>query len=236
VQITDDAAMIERVSAANEFSSGLIRSSPSGKADRAFVFDLGGVVLRWRPEDVLRKSLPHRCVDGIEARRWAAEIFQSPAGEWLNFDRGMVEIPELAAQLASRTGLSEAEVHAVIMACPSELQPVPAVIDWIKRLQARSRTVFFLSNMSDPFATGVESAEYFKSLFKSGIFSGRVKVVKPDAAIFELAARTFGYEPENLLLIDDHQPNIVAARVAGWQAIRFIRPEDAEAEVSMLDW
>ena len=42
--------------------------------------------------------------------------------------------------------------------------------------------------------------------------------------------------PVALLLIDDHLPNIVAARAAGWQAVHFEDVPQARAEVEALGW
>ena len=51
-----------------------------------------------------------------------------------------------------------------------------------------------------------------------------------------LAAQVFGRVPEALLLVDDHLPNIDAARAAGWQAVHFVDAAQAEAEVDALGW
>lgn len=46
----------------------------------------------------------------------------------------------------------------------------------------------------------------------------------------------FGRAPADLLFLDDHLPNIVAAREAGWQAVHFVDAAQAEAEVLALGW
>jgi putative hydrolase of the HAD superfamily len=73
-------------------------------------------------------------------------------------------------------------------------------------------------------------------LFESGVFSSRVQLIKPDPAIFEHAALVFGRAPSQLLFLDDHLPNVDAARAAGWQALHFVDAAQAEAEVLALGW
>ena len=68
------------------------------------------------------------------------------------------------------------------------------------------------------------------------MFSARVKQVKPEPGIFEAAAAHYGHPPSELLLLDDHAPNIAAARAAGWQAIQFVDAAQAEAELRALGW
>jgi putative hydrolase of the HAD superfamily len=90
--------------------------------------------------------------------------------------------------------------------------------------------------MPAPFAEHFERTHDFMALFESGVFSSRVKLIKPGPAIFEHAARAFGRAPHSLLFLDDHLPNIVAARAAGWQAVHFVDAAQAQAEVDALGW
>jgi len=52
--------------------------------------------------------------------------------------------------------------------------------------------------------------------------SGEVRLVKPDPAIYEHHARTFGLDPGATLFIDDSPKNVEAARRAGWQAVEYV--------------
>jgi putative hydrolase of the HAD superfamily len=206
------------------------------RTNRALVFDFGRVVFRWRPEVLVAETLPHRNVEPGATQHWVEQIFQAYGGDWGDFDRGTVEPAELAQRIALRTGLSETEVQAVIAACPAELEPLPDTVAWLRRLHAKGRPLHYLSNMPEPMALHFERTHDFMRLFESGVFSSRAKLVKPDPAIFEHASRTFGRVPSSLLLLDDHLPNIIAARAAGWQAVHFFDAAQAEAEVTALGW
>ena len=205
-------------------------------SDRAFVFDFGRVVFRWRPEVLVQTVLPHRAIDADTTRHWVQQVFQAYGGDWGDFDRGAVEPPELARRIAARTGLREAEVAAIIEAAPRELQPLPDTEAWLRRLHAQGRPLHFLSNMPEPFAAHFERTQDLMALFESGVFSARVQLLKPEPAIYEHAAAAFGRAPADLLFLDDHLPNIVAAREAGWTAVHFTDAAQAEAEVLALGW
>ena len=206
------------------------------RSGRAFVFDFGRVVFRWRPEVLVSQVLPHRAADDASVRHWVQQIFQAYGGEWGDFDRGVVEPPELARRIAARTGLGEAEVAAIVEAAPGELEPLPDTVDWLRRLHAQGRPLHFLSNMPEPFAAHFERTHDVMALFESGVFSSRVQLLKPDPAIYAHAAAVFGRAPADLLFVDDHLPNIVAAREAGWQAIHFVDAAQAQAEAQSLGW
>ena len=206
------------------------------KTGRALVFDFGRVVFRWRPEALVAAAIPHRATDPEAVRHWVGQVFQAYEGDWGDFDRGVVEPPELARRIAARTGLCESEVAAIIAACPDELAPLSDTVDWIRRWHAQGRPLHYLSNMPEPFAANFERTHDFMQLFESGVFSSRVKLIKPEPAIFEHAAAVFRRSPADLLFLDDHLPNIAAARAAGWHAVHFVDAAQAEAEVVARGW
>ena len=206
------------------------------KTDRALVFDFGRVVFRWRPEALVSALIPHRVTDAEPVRHWVEQVFQAYGGDWGEFDRGVVDAPELARRIAARTGLTEAEAAAFAKAAPDELVPLPDTVAWIRRWHAQGRPLHYLSNMPEPFAAHFERTHDFLNLFESGVFSARVKLLKPEPAIYAHAARVFRRAPADLLFLDDHLPNIVAAREAGWEAVHFVDAAQAEAEVVAKGW
>ncbi len=185
------------------------------------VFDFGGVLFNWHPVTMLQREIPHVAHNAAEAVHWVAQIFQGYTGDWGDFDRGTVAVPELVQRIAKRTGLAAADVQTVIDAVPRELQPLPDTVALLRKLHAAGRDLYFLSNMPAPYADHLQSSNDFMACFKDGVFSGHVGHNKPEPAIFALAAQRFGAAPKDLLFIDDHLPNVDAAHAAGWQAFQF---------------
>jgi putative hydrolase of the HAD superfamily len=202
----------------------------------AIVFDLGAVVFRWRPDVLLSTVLPHRAPTPDAAMPLVKEVFQGYAGDWGEFDRGTVDVPELVQRIAARTGLTPDEVLRVVQAAPDELQPLPHTVALIERLKADGHALYFLSNMPRPYAQHLETAHPFYDWFRDGVFSSRVQLIKPDPAIFELAREKLGLDPAQTLFIDDSPPNVVAARAAGWQALRFTNAGALEADLRAGGW
>ena len=195
------------------------------------VFDFAGVLFRWQPRGLLRRTLPRLAVDDAAAQRLAAAIFQGYGGDWAEFDRGTLEVPELVRRIATRTGIDAAAVQAVVDAVPVELQPMPATVALLQRLRHAGRRLHFLSNMPQPYAVQLERTHDFLGSFESGVFSARVGMLKPEPEIYAYAARYFGAEPSELLFIDDVPANVSAARQAGWQALHFVDAADCEARL-----
>jgi putative hydrolase of the HAD superfamily len=202
----------------------------------AIVFDFGAVLFRWRPQHLLRQCLPQRATDEASTAHWVAQFFQAYGGDWAAFDRGAVDVPELVARIARRTGLAEAEVQRVVDAVPDELQPLPDSEALVQGLARSGAPLYYLSNMPAPYADQLESRHAVLRCFADGVFSARVGLAKPDAAIFALAARRFGRAPSSLVFLDDHPANVAAAVDAGWNALRFSDAADCEAQLRERGW
>lgn len=200
------------------------------------VFDFGGVLFRWRPAHMLQRELPHLAHDEAQAQALAAQIFQGYGGDWGDFDRGTVEPAELVQRIARRTGMQPADVQRVVDAVPQELQPLPASVALLRGLHAAGHRLHFLSNMPAPYADMLEARHDFFDCFDSGVFSGRVGLAKPDAAIYALSTQHFGAAPGQLVFLDDHLPNVRAAQAAGWQAVHFQDAAQAAAEMAAAGW
>jgi putative hydrolase of the HAD superfamily len=200
------------------------------------VFDFAGVLFHWQPHRLLQRELPGHARDEATARLLASAIFQGYGGDWAEFDRGRVEVPELVHRIAARTGLPPQDVQTVVDAVPAELQPQPATVALLRRLHDAGRPLFFLSNMPQPYAEHLEREHAFVGWFEDGVFSARVQLIKPEPEIFALAARRFGAPPEQLVFIDDVAVNVEAARRAGWNALQFIDAADCEAQLRRHGW
>ncbi|MFT3819530.1 MAG: HAD family phosphatase [Rubrivivax sp.] len=207
-------------------------------ASRAVVFDFGAVLFRWQPLALLRGCVPELAADDAQARRLAAQVFQSltPDSDWARFDLGQLAEDELSARIAARIGVQPAQVRRIVDAIPHHLQPLPDSVALLRRLQQSGHRMFFLSNMPAPYADHLERCNAFVAEFADGIFSARVGLIKPDAAIFALAESRFALDPARTLFIDDHPANVDAARVRGWQALRFADAAQAQAELAAADW
>jgi FMN phosphatase YigB (HAD superfamily) len=195
------------------------------------VFDFGAVVFRWQPYEFMPRLLPQRARDEASTHEVVSSFFQGYDGDWGDFDRGLIGVPELAQRIAWRTGLERGDVLRVIGAVPSELQPMPRTLALMERLRQGGHRLFFLSNMPAPFADHIEASHPLSEWFVDGMFSSRVQLTKPDPAIFRAAAERFAIAPRESLLIDDFRANIVAARALGWDAVHFLSHEQCEADL-----
>ena len=198
------------------------------------VFDFGGVLFNWQPQEFMTRLLPHRVATPAAAQTLVGEFFEGFGGDWGAFDRGVIEPAALAERIAQRTGLSLSDVLCVIAAVPRELTPITGTVALLRRLHAQGHALYFLSNMPAPYADHLDATHEFIGLFRDGIYSARVGLIKPEPAIYAHALQTFGITAHETLFIDDVAHNVTAARAAGWGAIQFRDPAQCETELARL--
>lgn len=198
------------------------------------VFDFGAVLFKWQPAELIARSFPAEAATDSAARLLAQRIFHHP--DWQAFDSGLVVLDTVIAQTAKRLRLEPAAVRSLMEPIGEQLAPIEANVELLAQLRDRRQThrdvrLYFLSNMPMPYARALERRHGFLQWFDGGIFSGDVKLGKPDPAIFNLLASRYTLEPVDTLFIDDMPVNVEAAAALGWQTIHCRQPNSLSQDV-----
>jgi putative hydrolase of the HAD superfamily len=198
------------------------------------VFDFAGVVFQWHPPSLIARELPRRAPTPRAAEQLTRDFFQAYGGDWQEFDRGTIEVGDLVERIAARTGLMHDEVRRVVDGVPRELQPVPHTLALMQRVKRAGHRLYYLSNMPAPYADHLERSHDFLQWFDAGVFSSRAKMVKPDAVIYRHALQQFAAKASESVFLDDHAPNVDAARAEGLHGVLFVDAAQAERELAAL--
>lgn len=200
---------------------------------RVIVFDVGGVIVRWQPLELMREHLPMVAADVA-----FEQVFQGWArgADWGEFDLGRIEADLLADRLAARTGYPVEALRSLLAAVPQHLQPMRESVALIERLRAAGHRLALLSNMPRPYADHLEATHECIGWFEQRAWSGRLGLMKPDRAIFEHVAQALAIDPPEALFIDDHLGNVEAARALGWSALLFTGAADCVAALEREGW
>ena len=193
------------------------------------VFDLGQVMIRWEPEALVRRFFPDRCGTDAQAQSLAQTCFRSKA--WSDFDAGLLDTDGVALHLAQGIQEPLSRVRAMVVDIAHALTPIAASVDllvqlhqWRQSQKVMSLRLFYLSNMPELYADHLIEAHSYFHAFDGGVFSGRVKLAKPDPAIYAHAELVLGLEPAHTVFLDDHWPNVQAAKERGWQGVHVPEP------------
>lgn len=192
------------------------------------VFDLGGVVVRWDPDAIIAGVFSdHR----IRAKVKADVLGHA---DWLELDRGTLAPDEAARRAAQRTGLAQAELARLLAAVPPSLVPLPETVDLLYRLRARGYPLYCLSNMGFASIEYLERAHRFFEVFSGTAISCRLKLCKPESAIFEHVLETYRLAAQDTVFVDDVAANVAAAGRLGIRTIQFRNAAQCERELRAL--
>lgn len=201
-----------------------------------FVFDFGAVLFTWQPAQLVTATFPEIAMTPEAAKRLAHAIFSHD--DWHGFDRGTVEMNDVIRRTALRLDLPESQLADLVSHIGELLTPIEETVSVLSQLvQLRSRQnslrLYYLSNMPVPYARVLEQRHAFLTWFDGGIFSGDVKHIKPDPAIYELLENRYALDPAQTVFIDDLKTNVATAQSRGWRGIHFESAAQMSAELKI---
>jgi len=200
------------------------------------VFDLGAVLVAWETARLMQAHFPERASAPEAAGALARAFFHHQ--DWFDFDCGIRSVDEVVARTAARLALPSDRVYALVAPLGERLEPIAENIALLASLRARREEqrdlrLFYLSNMPVSYARALERRLGFFKWFDGGIFSGDVKLIKPNSEIYEMLVWRHGLEANETLFIDDTAANVEAARALGWRAIHCTAPLALAAQVEL---
>lgn len=190
-------------------------NSPNSTAARNVIFDFGGVLLRWQPQQI---------VDAFYAEEelrlsLSRNVFRHP--DWIEMDRGSLAEDAAALRFAARMNRPLQEMQALLQLVKESLVPLGEMVALVHELAGRGVPLYGLSNMPGSIFTYLRARYDHWRLFQGIVISGEIRLIKPDPAIFEYICRQHQLEPSETIFIDDHSPNIEAAEKLGFRTILF---------------
>jgi putative hydrolase of the HAD superfamily len=153
------------------------------------------------------------------------------------YDRGDLLPSEYWRKFAEQAGM-KITAHAIEQARQLDLELWShindAMIRWVQQLHAAGFKTAILSNMPTDMATHVRNNFAWINDFDQHIFSGEVRSVKPEPAIYQHCIDALGVQPCEALFIDDRDVNLEQARAAGIRGIRFQSVEQLREDLQAL--
>ena len=192
------------------------------------VFDLGGVLLTWKPDQIIKRKFKEREVQKIVMD----EVICHP--DWVELDKGTLDRNKAIERAAIRTGLHPSEIKKLMQLVPYSLIPVPETLELIRSVKKIGNRVFVLSNMHIDSIDFIEQKYPFWDVFDGMVISCRVRMVKPESEIYEHLLEEFDLMIERTIFIDDSHENLEAASKLGMRIIKFENPSQCEAELKAL--
>jgi 2-haloacid dehalogenase len=184
----------------------------------AVVFDIGRVLIEWDPERFYRGAIGEE-----RARAFFAAVPIHAMNERVDLGHPWAE--EVASLAAAHPDWSHEIGHWhhrwIEMASPE----IPRSVRLLRALKRRGLRVFALTNFGrETFDHAATHYPFFHE-FDLAFVSGRLRLAKPDPAIYEAVERDSGLSGPALLFTDDRPENVEAAAARGWRTHLFEGPE-----------
>jgi 2-haloacid dehalogenase len=184
----------------------------------AVVFDIGNVLIRWKPEAYYDATI------GVERRR---EMFAEVDLHGLQerIDAG-ADFKNTFYQAATEYPNWHSEIRQWVDRWNDIARPeLPHSVALLRALRANGVPVFALTNFGvGSFALSEQKYPFLREFDKRYV-SGAMMVSKPDPEIYRLMEIDCGVPATELLFADDRADNIATAHSRGWQTHLFEHPQ-----------
>lgn len=195
---------------------------------KAIIFDIGRVLFQWD----LRYLFEKQIADPEELNWFLANVVTT---EWhFQADEGRVVadmVAERKAMFPQYAALLDMYAARFIESIPA---PVPGSLEIVHALSARNVPLFAITNFGAEFWDMFRPTQPVFDHFTDIVVSGVEKLVKPDAAIYQLALNRFGLAAGQAIFIDDVAANVEAARANGFAGHHFVDAQTLRVELVAL--
>ncbi|MEM1432850.1 MAG: HAD family phosphatase [Pseudomonadota bacterium] len=180
-----------------------------GKRAVNVVFDVGNVLLRWNPVDLVAEVLPD-----VDAPPVARQVFGQ--SHWQALDRGTLARTEAERAAQDLTGLGPRTIQRLFDAVPSALRPIEPMVTLLEALRERGVPTYVLSNMPAYIQEEIVREHGFFSDFHGRVFSNELELIKPETGIYEHLLDHHDLASGECLFIDDLPDNLAVADRLGF--------------------
>lgn len=200
---------------------------------KAIIFDIGGVLV-----DV---DLP-RCRKAFTERIGFTMINElldasHQRGFYSDMEEGVISADEFREKViaASAPGATAADVDECLWQLLTGMDEYKAVL--LNSLHDAGYVLYLLSNNNAISMVACHKAMAdagldYERVFKKEFLSYRMKLLKPDRAIYERVVSEVGLQPSEIMFIDDSMSNIEAASALGIKALHYTQGSDLKALIN----
>ena len=196
------------------------------KQPRIVVFDVGNVLVDWNPRYLYRTIFPD---DSAKMEWFLGNIC---TGSWnLEQDRGR-SFKQAANELSQAHPEHQAAIHAFDLRWHETISgEITGTVEILAKLRQAGTPNYAITNFNQDKFRETKLRFPFLDGFKGTIVSGDERVVKPDAAIYELLLSRYSLDAADCIFIDDSLKNVEGARAVGMHAHHFETPDKLTKEL-----
>jgi epoxide hydrolase-like predicted phosphatase len=177
------------------------------------IFDLGNVLLDFKPAEYLAKNNYPESLRAIVL----SDVFGSK--EWAMLDKGEISTADAIEAISKKSSLKREEISHIFNRRTDLMFPLDQNVRLLPGLKKRGLKLYYLSNFPLDIFDEVRSGYYFFKHFEGGLISAEAKHAKPDIHFYKMLLEKYSILPEECLFIDDLEVNVIAARTSGMKGL-----------------
>ncbi|MFW6248387.1 MAG: HAD family hydrolase [Bacteroidota bacterium] len=185
------------------------------------IFDVGGVLLDWKPLDLLTNMF-----DEKKAPILKANMMDTPF--WAELDRGTISIDQAVEEFSINIPGLKRDIEFALKEFVNYLPEIKENVNILNKLSKKGYRLFVLSNFHlEAFYQAYNKFDFFK-VFEGIIISSRVKMIKPEKQIYQYMLNQFNLVPSETVFFDDSINNIKTALEFGIIAVHTPTPQELD--------
>lgn len=195
---------------------------------KSIIWDVGGVLVRtldYTPRTQLAEQYGMSCQD--------LELLVFGPTQDSPVQMGQITYQQHWATIGSRLHLNDEQIDTFRRAFFAGDQINAELVTYIRQLKTKYQTSV-LSNALPNMRHLLEETWKIADAFHYLVISAEVGLMKPDPAIYHLAAEKTVANPQEIVFIDDSPVNIRGAQDSGLQAIHFLSNHQVKKELAVL--
>lgn len=190
---------------------------------RCVFFDVNGVLVRFFQRAFTQIAADSGAsADGVEATFWHYND---------DICKGQMPTEEFNSILAKRIGVDTIDWSSYYLDNVEPITEMRECIAWA----SKHYKVGIMTNIMPGLVKQMLERDLLPDIAYDAIIdSSEVGYIKPEAEIYLAAQNLVGCKPEELLLVDDSRPNLMAAERLGWHVLWFddYRPDEGAKRVT----
>lgn len=192
------------------------------------VFDLGNVIVRWSPLEIIR--LTFGSTESPE--QLAKSLFQSQI--WFDLNKGFISEAEAKSLYKQQHSLSSDDCERFFYYAKHTQLLLYGSVDLVKRVKGAGYGVYALTDNVIEIVEYLKDTYTFWDLFDGAIVSAEVGLLKPQPEIYHSLLLQHDILAHETVFIDDMAYNVEGAESVGMSAIQFKNAAQCEHDLKAL--
>ncbi len=192
------------------------------------VFDIGNVIVRWSPVEIIRLSFG----EIEQPEQLAKSIFQSEL--WSALNKGELSELEAKVKFQEQFGFSSEHIERLFYYIKRTQILLFGSVELLKKVKSAGYNIYALTDNVVEIIDYLQSQYDFWPMFDGAIVSAEVGCLKPQSEIFHCLLNEYNLKASDSVFIDDMPHNVEGAKSLGFSVIQFQDSAQCEQELKSL--